>query len=263
MPAPLDGPTLDFAAMPGPLSGLRVVELAGIGPGPHACMLLADLGAEVLRIDRPGGGVLRLAGPDVLARGRHTVVVDLKDPAAGGGVLRLVAAADVLVEGNRPGSRSGSVSGRRCAWSTTRLVYARMTGWGQDGPWASHVGTTSTTPAWSGRWRRSASPAESRSPPQPRRGLRRRVAVLRRRHPGRAGRAVRQRPRAGGRRGDGRRGLVADGDVLTRCAPAGRGRTGGGATCSTAGRRSTTPTSAADGRYVAVWGRWSRSSSPS
>ena len=117
------------------------MELAGIGPGPHACMLLADLGAEVLRIDRPGGGVLRLSGPDVLGRGRRAVVVDLKNPGAAEVVLRLVASADVLVEGNRPGvaERLG-VGPDACLARNSRLVYARMTGWGQDGPWASHVG---------------------------------------------------------------------------------------------------------------------------
>src|SRR3954465_3832986 len=127
--------------MSGPLTGIRVVELAGIGPGPHACMLLSDLGAEVLRVDRPGGPVIRLRGPDVLARGRRSVVVDLKNPAAAEVVLRLVAAADVLVEGNRPGGAERlGVGPDACLERNPRLVYARMTGWGQDGPWASHVG---------------------------------------------------------------------------------------------------------------------------
>jgi alpha-methylacyl-CoA racemase len=127
--------------MPGPLSGLRVIELAGIGPGPHACMLLADLGAEVLRVDRPGGPVIRVGGPDVLARGRRSVVVDLKNPQAAEVVLRLVSAADVLVEGNRPGvaERLG-VGPDTCLERNPRLVYARMTGWGQEGPWSSYVG---------------------------------------------------------------------------------------------------------------------------
>jgi len=120
---------------------VRVVELAGIGPGPHACMLLADLGAEILRIDRPGGGVLRLSGPDLLARGRRSVVIDLKNPAAADVVLRLVSAADVLVEGNRPGvaERLG-IGPSECLDRNPRLVYARMTGWGQEGPWSSYVG---------------------------------------------------------------------------------------------------------------------------
>ena len=127
--------------MSGPLQGVRVVELAGIGPGPHACMLLADLGAEVLRIDRPGGPVIRLGGPDVLARNRRSAVVDLKNPGAAEVVLRLVSAADVLVEGNRPGvaERLG-VGPDACLECNPRLVYARMTGWGQTGPWSSYVG---------------------------------------------------------------------------------------------------------------------------
>ncbi|MBK5307734.1 MAG: CoA transferase [Frankiaceae bacterium] len=127
--------------MPGPLQGVRVVELAGIGPGPHACMLLADLGADVLRVDRPGGPVIRPGGPDILARSRRSVVVDLKNPGAAEVILRLVEAADVLVEGNRPGvtERLG-VGPDTCLERNPRLVYARMTGWGQTGPWASHVG---------------------------------------------------------------------------------------------------------------------------
>jgi alpha-methylacyl-CoA racemase len=120
---------------------VRVVELAGIGPGPHACMLLADLGAEVLRVDRPGGPVIRTGGPDVLARSRRSVVVDLKSPGAAEVILRLVERADVLVEGNRPGvtERLG-VGPDACLERNPRLVYARMTGWGQTGPWASYVG---------------------------------------------------------------------------------------------------------------------------
>ncbi|MCA1710535.1 MAG: CoA transferase [Actinobacteria bacterium] len=127
--------------MPGPLAGVRVVELAGIGPGPYACMLLADLGADVLRIDRPGGAALRLNGPDLLARGRSTAAVDLKNPSAAELVLRLVEEADVLVEGNRPGvaERLG-VGPDVCLERNPRLVYARMTGWGQEGPWAPYVG---------------------------------------------------------------------------------------------------------------------------
>ena len=127
--------------MPGPLEGVRVVELAGIGPGPFTCMLLADLGADVLRIDRPGSGGLRLTGPDLLARGRRSVEVDLKHLLAPELVLRLVEHADVLVEGNRPGvtERLG-IGPDVCLARNSGLVYARMTGWGQTGPWASYVG---------------------------------------------------------------------------------------------------------------------------
>ena len=88
-----------------PLAGLRVVELAGIGPGPHAAMILADLGADVVRVDRPSGG-LRLGPPDApdpMLRGRRRVAADLKDPAGRETVLRLVERADVLLEGYRPG----------------------------------------------------------------------------------------------------------------------------------------------------------------
>jgi alpha-methylacyl-CoA racemase len=124
----------------GPLSGVRVVELAGIGPAPYACMLLADLGADVLRVDRP---LAAFAVPtyDVAGRGRRSVAVDLKNPAAAEVVLRLVESADVLVEGLRPGvaERLG-VGPEACLERNPRLVYARMTGWGQDGPLAPRVG---------------------------------------------------------------------------------------------------------------------------
>ncbi|HEX2290227.1 MAG TPA: CoA transferase, partial [Pseudonocardiaceae bacterium] len=90
--------------MPGPLAGLRVIELAGIGPGPHAAMLLADLGADVVRVERPPGG-LQLAprDSDQMLRGRRSVALDLKDPADRETVLRLVERADVLIEGLRAG----------------------------------------------------------------------------------------------------------------------------------------------------------------
>src|SRR3954451_4527456 len=87
----------------GPLSGVKVVEIAGIGPGPHACMLLADLGADVIRIERPGGQLLTGGSRDRLTRGRPSVALHIKTPAAVETVLRLVEDADVLVEGMRPG----------------------------------------------------------------------------------------------------------------------------------------------------------------
>ncbi len=124
----------------GPLRGVRVVELAGIGPGPHACTILADLGADVIRVDRPGGQPL--AGPhDVLTRGRPTVVLDLKHPDAVATVLRLVESADALVEGLRPGvtERLG-LGPEQCLARNPRLVYGRVTGWGQDGPLAAAAG---------------------------------------------------------------------------------------------------------------------------
>jgi alpha-methylacyl-CoA racemase len=123
----------------GPLAGTRVVELAGIGPGPFAAMLLADLGAEVLRVDRPASS--RPAWPTVLARGRRSVVVDLKHPDGAGVVLDLVASAAALVEGFRPGvaERLG-IGPDACLARNPRLVYGRVTGWGQEGPWRRAAG---------------------------------------------------------------------------------------------------------------------------
>jgi alpha-methylacyl-CoA racemase len=126
----------------GPLQGVKVVELAGIGPAPFACMLLAELGAEVLRIDRPGGG-LSMTPPelDLVNRGRRSAALDLKQAAAVDVVRRLVAQADVLVEGFRPGvaERLG-LGPADCQAINPKLVYARMTGWGQDGPLAQSAG---------------------------------------------------------------------------------------------------------------------------
>ncbi|RNM12490.1 CaiB/BaiF CoA transferase family protein [Nocardioides pocheonensis] len=125
----------------GPLAGIKVVEIAGIGPGPHACMLLADLGADVIRIERPGGQMLTGGSHDLLNRGRPSVALDLKNPEAVETVLRLVEDADVLVEGMRPGvtERIG-IGPDACLARNPRLVYGRMTGWGQTGPWASAAG---------------------------------------------------------------------------------------------------------------------------
>jgi alpha-methylacyl-CoA racemase len=127
----------------GPLAGLRVVELASMGPGPFAAMLLADLGAEVIRVDRPTGAGGEAIPPelDALRRGRRSVVLDLRHPLAAGAVLDLVQRADVLIEGNRPGvtERLG-IGPDECLARNPRLVYARMTGWGQDGPLSSTAG---------------------------------------------------------------------------------------------------------------------------
>jgi alpha-methylacyl-CoA racemase len=125
----------------GPLAGLKVVELAGIGPGPHAAMILADLGASLVRVDRPGGLQLSEPGADPTLRGRRRVVADLKDPAGRETVLRLAERADVLLEGYRPGvtERLG-VGPADCHARNPRLVYGRMTGWGQDGPLATRAG---------------------------------------------------------------------------------------------------------------------------
>ena len=125
----------------GPLKGLKVVEIAGIGPGPHACMILADLGADVIRVERPGGQMLTGGPYDLLNRGRPSVALDLKDPEAIATVLDLVAAADVLVEGMRPGTTERLGLGpEECLARNRRLVYGRMTGWGQSGPLASAAG---------------------------------------------------------------------------------------------------------------------------
>lgn len=128
----------------GPLHGLKVIELAGIGPGPMACMLLADLGATVLRIDRPDPhelGVKRPARFNLLLRNRQLAHANLKDPEAVAQVLDLVAHADVLVEGYRPGvaERLG-LGPDACFARNPGLVYGRMTGWGQDGPLAQAAG---------------------------------------------------------------------------------------------------------------------------
>ena len=129
------------AAMPGPLAGVRVLELAGIGPAPFACMMLAQLGADVLRVDRPGGSGTLNIGPDLLAAGRPTHELDLKSDEGREQVLALAEKADVLIEGFRPGvaERLG-VGPEQVRARNPRLVYARMTGWGQDGPLADKVG---------------------------------------------------------------------------------------------------------------------------
>ncbi|WP_336047868.1 CaiB/BaiF CoA transferase family protein [Streptomyces sp. CA2R101] len=126
----------------GPLSGVRVVELAGIGPGPFAAMLLADLGADVVRVDRPGGPGLGVdPAYDVTNRNKRSVLVDLKSPEGVAHVLELAERADVLIEGYRPGvaERLG-VGPEECLARNPRLVYGRMTGWGQQGPLADTAG---------------------------------------------------------------------------------------------------------------------------
>ena len=124
----------------GPLAGVRVVELAGIGPGPFACMMLADMGAEVVRIDRmESAREVFSVDPKVYiaGRGRRSVAVDLKKAEGVATVLRLVAHADVLIEGFRPGvaERLG-LGPQECLAANPALIYGRMTGWGQDGPLA-------------------------------------------------------------------------------------------------------------------------------
>ena len=128
----------------GPLAGIKVVELAGIGPGPMCAMLLADLGATVLRIDRPGPQDLGVARPlryDLLLRGRRALALDLKRPEGKALALRLAERADALIEGFRPGvtERLG-LGPEDCLARNPRLVYGRVTGWGQKGPLAHAAG---------------------------------------------------------------------------------------------------------------------------
>jgi alpha-methylacyl-CoA racemase len=126
----------------GPLAGLRVVEMAGLAPSPFACTVLADLGADVIRVDRarPGRDVFGIPG-DPLARSRRSIGIDVKSAAGLDVVLRLVDGADVFVEGFRPGvaERMG-LAPAVCLGRNPRLVYGRMTGWGQDGPLAPTAG---------------------------------------------------------------------------------------------------------------------------
>ena len=128
----------------GPLAGVRIVEIAGIGPGPFAAMMLADMGADIIRVDRAGqvyGGDPATPPKDVMNRGRRSIGVDLKNPEGVETVLGLVEKADALIEGFRPGvtERLG-IGPDACLARNPKLVYGRMTGWGQDGPMAQMAG---------------------------------------------------------------------------------------------------------------------------
>jgi len=125
-----------------PLSGIRIVEFAGIGPGPFAGMMLADHGAEVIRIDRPArGGGLTIDAQDSLLRSRKSIGLDLKNPASIAAVRRIVKSADAIIEGFRPGVMERLGLGPEVLLADNpRLVYGRMTGWGQTGPMASEPG---------------------------------------------------------------------------------------------------------------------------
>lgn len=130
--------------MPGPLEGLRIVEFAGIGPGPFCGMMLADHGAEVIRIDRASGtrgGSQPVTTKDVLARGRKSIAIDLKRPEGVALARKLCASADGIIEGFRPGvmERLGLGPDELLA-DNPKLVYGRMTGWGQSGPYAPYAG---------------------------------------------------------------------------------------------------------------------------
>ena len=128
----------------GPLKGLTVIEIAGIGPGPFAAMSLADMGADVIRVERPGGSMFSNAQEprlDFLNRGKRCISVNLKNPDGVDTVLRLVEKADALLEGNRPGVMERLGLGPQvCLQRNPALVYGRMTGWGQEGPMAAAAG---------------------------------------------------------------------------------------------------------------------------
>src|ERR1700722_13208094 len=125
--------------MPGPLAGLRVVELAGLGPAPHAAMILADLGADVVRVERPTVDPLRC--DDHLLRGRSVVRLDLHQEHERDTVLDLINVANVLLEGFRPGVTERLGLGPEvCLARNRKLVYGRVTGWGQHGPLAHRAG---------------------------------------------------------------------------------------------------------------------------
>jgi alpha-methylacyl-CoA racemase len=154
----------DQAAPAGPLKGLRILEFAGIGPGPFCGMLLADLGAEVVRLDRKEGppGTRQ----DFVGRGRRSVVLDLKSPAAVAAALRLIEGADALIEGFRPGvmERLG-LGPEPCLARNPRLVYGRMTGWGQEGPLAQAAGHDINYIALTGALWSIGRPGENPVPP--------------------------------------------------------------------------------------------------
>jgi crotonobetainyl-CoA:carnitine CoA-transferase CaiB-like acyl-CoA transferase len=131
-------PQITASATSGPLTGFRVVEFAGIGPGPFACMMLADMGAEVITLDRPGANKNQKSAT---GRGRKIIELDLKDTAARAQTLDLLEQADALIEGFRPGVMERLGLGPNVVLSRNpRLVYGRMTGWGQEGPLAQAAG---------------------------------------------------------------------------------------------------------------------------
>lgn len=155
--------------MPGPLDGLRIIEFAGLGPGPFACMMLADHGAEVIRIERPGGtrgGPESDARTDILLRSRKRIAIDMKSDSGKSVLLDLVKTADGLVEGFRPGvmERLG-LGPDKMLTQNPKLVYGRMTGWGQTGPYAPMAGHDINYIALSGALHAFGRKGEKPTPP--------------------------------------------------------------------------------------------------
>jgi len=147
----------------GPLTGLKVVEFVGIGPGPHATMLLADMGAEIVRIERHGSSTMN----PVVERARHRVAVDIRSDEGREFCIQAASKADVLIEGFRPGvmERLGLGPEVLCE-QNDRLVYARMTGWGQEGPLAKAAGHDINYIAITGALDAVGKPGETATPPQ-------------------------------------------------------------------------------------------------
>ena len=212
------GTEQEQSLMPGPLHGLRVVELAGLGPAPFAAMLLADLGADVIRVDRPG----RSSWPadpqlDLLQRGQAVASSSTSSrPTASSSSARLAGAPTCSSRGTGPASPNGSVSARRdCSRDNPRLVYGRMTGWGQDGPLADRAGHDIAYIALTGALHaigRAGGPPQvplNLSATSAAAALYLLLGVC-----SRAVRGAAQRARAGGRRGDRRRRRLADGDAV-------------------------------------------------
>ena len=154
----------------GPLAGFRIIEMAGIGPAPFAATLLADMGAEVIRVDRREAADLGLPGRepkfDVLHRGRRSLALDVKAEAGQAVIKQLAAKADALIEGFRPGvmERLG-LGPDECLARNPRLVYGRMTGWGQDGPLAHAAGHDIDYIAIAGALTRSGRTSSQRTRP--------------------------------------------------------------------------------------------------
>ena len=154
--------------MSGPLQGVKIVEIAGIGPGPFAAMMLADMGAEIVRVDRAQSvsGNFDRQNLEILNRGRRSIGVDLKQAEGVETVMRLVEQADALIEGFRPGvAERLDIGPDACLARNPKLVYGRMTGWGQDGPYAQAAGHDINYIALGVRWRTSGGPDPSRPPP--------------------------------------------------------------------------------------------------